>query len=98
MMNIPQVKRVAERPTSETTLSDKVVNVQYKLLKAQSKTRVAMSENKLLLQKIAELRRDWREDVRDTGGLECNSLLCKCMLHLIAGPWDHASRHTSYAS
>ncbi len=65
MMNIPQVKRVAERPTSETTLSDKVVNVQYKLLKAQSKTRVAMSENKLLLQKIAELRRDWREDVRD---------------------------------
>ncbi|DBB18115.1 hypothetical protein WJX82_008057 [Trebouxia sp. C0006] len=56
-------KRVAERPTLETILSDKVVKVQSRLLKAQAETREAVGEKKRLLQKIADLRHYWLQDV-----------------------------------
>ena len=62
-LNPPQGKRVAERPALEKILSDKVVKVQSRLLKAQAETREAVGEKKQLLQKIADLRHYWLQDV-----------------------------------
>ena len=79
---------------TEKNLSDRLFASQNRLFDMWIEQFDAQSEKKRLLQKIDQLQLALRVDVRERQEvLTANCLLCNCMLHLIAGPWDHASRH-----